>query len=191
MSGDSTREIDMMPRPLATAGRSIVLVGLMGAGKTSVGKRLAKALDENFRDADEEIVSAAGMSIPEIFQSYGETGFRDLERRVISRLLDEPPMVLALGGGAFIDPMTRLLCRERGLCVWLKADLDTLVARTARKRGTRPLLEGGDPREILERLMHERYPIYAEADHTIETGDQPPDMIVARILELLAERPDG
>ena len=157
-------------------------------GKTSVGRRLAKALDESFRDADEEIVAAAGMSIPDIFESYGEPGFRDLERRVIARLLDEPPMVLALGGGAFVDGDTRAVIRARGISVWLKADLETLVTRTARKRGTRPLLEGGDPREILERLMQERYPIYAEADHTIETGEQPPDMIVTRILELLAER---
>jgi shikimate kinase len=170
------------PPPLA---RSIVLVGLMGAGKTSIGRRLARALHAAFADADDEIVAAAGMSIPDIFEVYGEPRFRELERRVVARLLRQPPLVLALGGGAFIDPETRRRVKEAAVSVWLRADLDTLVARTARKRGTRPLLQTGDPKDILARLMRERYPIYAEADHVVDTAAEPHEMVVAQVLALV------
>ncbi len=165
--------------------RSVALVGLMGAGKSAVGRRLAKALGAEFADADELIVAAAGMSIPDIFEKYGEPEFRDLERRVIARVLDGPPLVLALGGGAFIDPLTRAHLKRRALSIWLRADLDTLVGRTMRKKGTRPLLEKGDPRAILAQLMERRYPVYAEADHTVESDEQPAESVVARIVDLL------
>ncbi len=173
--------------PAATARRRIVLVGLMGAGKTSVGRRLAKAMGAPFVDADEEIVAAAGMSIADIFATYGEPVFRDLERRVIARLLDGPPGVLALGGGAFVDPETRARVKERAVSIWLDADIDTLVERTARKRASRPLLKDGDLRAKLETLMRERRPIYAQADHRVESGARPPEDIAASILALLAE----
>lgn len=169
--------------PLA---RGIVLLGLMGAGKSSVGRRLAKLLATPFYDADDEVVAAAGMSIPDLFQRYGEAEFRDVERRVVARLLEEAPGVLALGGGAFIDPQTRALVLERAISVWLKADLETLVSRTARKKGTRPLLANGDPKIILGRLIEVRHPIYAEADHVVETGEAPAEQVAARIQELLA-----
>jgi shikimate kinase len=165
--------------------RPIVLVGMMGAGKTAVGRRLAAELDVAFVDADEAIVEAATMSIPDIFEVYGETAFRDLERRVIARLVDETPGILALGGGAFIDERTRELLAGRCITIWLKASLDILVARTAKKRASRPLLSQGDPREILAGLMARRYPIYALADHTVVTGDQPLEEVVERLLALL------
>jgi shikimate kinase len=171
----------------ASTGRHVVLVGLMGAGKTSVGRRLAKAMGAPFVDADEEIVAAAGMSIADIFETYGEPVFRDLERRVIARLLEGPPGVLALGGGAFVDPSTRARVKEKAVSIWLDADLDTLVERTGRKRASRPLLKDGDLRAKLEALMAERRPIYAQADHRVESGSQPPETIAATILELLAE----
>jgi shikimate kinase len=172
------------PWPL---GRTIVLVGLMGAGKSSIGRRLARALAAPFADADDEIVAAAGLSIPDIFQIYGEPRFRELERRVIARLLEGGPMVLALGGGAFIDPETRARVKECAVSVWLRADLDTLVARTTRKRGTRPLLERGDPHEILAALMRERYPIYALADHTVDSQVEPHESVIERILTMVEQ----
>jgi shikimate kinase len=174
------------PPPLR---RSVVLVGLMGAGKTSIGKRLARTLGAAFQDADEEIVLAAGMSIPDIFAAYGEPRFRELERRVVARMLDQPPMVLALGGGAFVDGQTRERVKARATSVWLRADLDTLVTRCLRKRGTRPLLAEGDPRDTLARLMEQRYPIYAEADHTVDTANEPHEAVIERILALLPPRP--
>jgi shikimate kinase len=170
------------PPPLR---RTVVLVGLMGAGKSAVGRRLAKALGAPFADADEEIVAAAGMTIPDIFAAYGEAEFRELERRVVARLLAGRPAVLALGGGAFIDPQTRARVKAGGCSVWLRADLDTLVARTARKKGTRPLLLQGEPRQILAGLLERRYPIYAEADHIIDTAEQPPEHVVDAIVEIL------
>jgi shikimate kinase len=170
------------PPPLR---RTVALVGLMGAGKSAVGRRLAKVLGADFADADELIVAAAGMSIPDIFEKYGEPEFRDLERRVIARVLEGPPLVLALGGGAFIDPQTRDHVKRRALSVWLRADLDTLVGRTMRKKGTRPLLAQGDPRAVLAQLMERRHPIYAEADHVVDSDEQPAESVVARILMLL------
>ena len=174
-----------VPKALASLDRSIVLVGLMGAGKTSVGRRLAAKLHLPFVDADQEIEAAAGCTVQEIFDRFGEAGFRDGERRVIARLLDQPPHVLSTGGGAFMDPGTRALIRDRGLSVWLRADLDILVARTAR-RDHRPLLRTGDPRDILGRLMQLRYPVYAEADVTVDSDNRPPDETADRVVRAVA-----
>lgn len=164
--------------------RAVVMVGLMGAGKSAIGKRLAQALGLNFVDADKEIEEAAGCTIPEIFARFGEPAFRDGERRVIARLLEGPICVLATGGGAFMDEGTRAKIKERGLSVWLRADLDTLVRRTAR-RNNRPLLNAGEPRDILGKLMAERYPIYGEADVTVDSLDAPPESTTARVIDAL------
>jgi shikimate kinase len=169
----------------ATAGTSIVLVGLMGAGKTKVGRLLARRLEMPFVDADDEIVAAAGCSIEEIFQRFGETAFRDGERRVVARLLDGEPMVLATGGGAFVDPDTRARIKRRGISVWLRAELDVLVKRTSR-RGGRPLLKNRNIKATLEKLMAERYPIYAEADIVVDSGWHPVDITVQRVVDALA-----
>ena len=166
------------------AGKAVVLVGLMGAGKSSVGRRLARHLDLDFVDADEEIVKAAGCSIEDIFELYGEEAFRDVERRVIARLLENGARVLAVGGGAFMNPEIRAGIRKRCVSVWLRAELDVLVRRTAR-RGGRPLLKGGDPRQILQGLIEERYPVYAEADIVVDTNDEPPEVTVAQIIGAL------
>lgn len=166
--------------------RSIVLIGLMGAGKTSVGWRLAKKLGLDFVDADEEIVKAAGCSVEDIFDLYGEEAFRDGEQKVIARLLREGPIVLATGGGAFMDARTQARISMRGISVWLKADLETLVERTGR-RGGRPLLQEGNPKEILQQLMDERYPVYAEADISVMSGREHPDYTVDRIIEAINE----
>jgi shikimate kinase len=163
----------------------VVLVGLMGAGKTAVGRRLAALLGVGFVDADEAIVEAAAMCIPDIFEVYGEEAFRDLERRVVARLIEETPGVLALGGGAFIDPRTRAALAGRTVTIWLKADLETLVGRSVKKRASRPLLMQGDPQAILADLMARRYPIYALADHTVVTGDQPLDEVAETLASLL------
>ncbi len=151
--------------------RPVVLVGLMGVGKSTVGRKLASLLGRDFVDADEAIVEAAKRSIPEIFESFGEAYFRDGERRVIARLIDEGHGVIATGGGAFIDPATRAQVLARGIAVWIDCDVDTLVERTAR-RNNRPLLKNGDPKEILTRLARERAPFYAEAHIRVvsETG---------------------
>ncbi len=162
--------------------RTIVLVGLMGAGKTSVGKRLAAELDMPFRDADDEIEQAAGLTIPEIFELYGEERFREGERRVAQRLLGDAPHVLATGGGAFMDPATREAIKTNAVSVWLKADIEVLARRVARK-DTRPLLSGKDPREVLTRLAAVREPVYALADLTIESGERPHAATVAAIIE--------
>jgi shikimate kinase len=165
--------------------RTVVLVGLMGAGKTSIGRRLAARLDLPFRDADHEIESAAGCTIEEIFERYGEDEFRSGERRVIGRLLqEETPHVLATGGGAYMDPVTRTLIRDHGIAIWLRADLDLLLSRTSR-RSNRPLLKKGDPREILARLIAVRYPVYAEADIVVDSEDVPPEETVDRVLRAL------
>ena len=166
--------------------RPVVLIGLMGAGKSSVGLRLARILEAPFRDSDAEIEKAANMSVAEIFERYGEAHFRAGERRVIARLLGEGPQVLATGGGAFMDPETRALFAREAVTVWLRADLDLLVARTA-GRTHRPLLNRGDPREILARLIEERHPVYAEADVTVESrAGQSHEQMACRIIEALA-----
>jgi shikimate kinase len=174
--------------------RSIVLVGLMGAGKSTIGRRLAHRLGLPFRDADHEIEAAAGMTIPDIFAIYGEAYFRDGERRVIARLLQDGPMVLATGGGAFMSQETRAQVRERGLSIWLKADLDVLMRRV-RKRSNRPLLQNPDPEGTMRKLMEARYPVYAEADMTVESHEAPHDRVVGEVLKALkgwlASHPDG
>ena len=164
--------------------RSIVLVGLMGAGKSTVGRRLATALHLPFFDADQEIETAAGCTISDFFERYGEPAFRDGERRVIARLLAGPRHVLATGGGAFMDESTRDVIKRLGLSVWLRADIELLMARVA-KRQTRPLLQTGDPRATMEKLMAERYPTYAQADVTIESNGGPHDTVVQQILTRL------
>lgn len=169
--------------------RSLVLVGLMGAGKSTVGRRLAQTLQLPFRDADHEIEAAAGMSIPDIFSIHGEEYFRDGEKRVIARLLQEGPMVLATGGGAFMNEETRQRIAEQGISVWLRADLDVLMRRV-RKRTTRPLLQNSDPEGTMRRLMETRHPVYATADLTIDSHETPHDRVVADIIKALSARLD-
>ncbi|MBL8779701.1 MAG: shikimate kinase [Alphaproteobacteria bacterium] len=166
------------------AERSIVLVGLMGAGKSTVGRRLASVLRLPFHDADQEIETAAGCSISDFFERYGEPAFRDGERKVIARLLAGPRHVLATGGGAFMDPTTRALIKAQGLSVWLRANIDLLMERVT-KRPTRPLLKNDDPRGTMERLMAERYPVYAEADITVDSNGGPHDTVVQQIVAQL------
>jgi shikimate kinase len=165
--------------------KTVVLVGLMGAGKTCIGKRLAQKLALPFIDADAEIEKAAGCTIADIFKCYGEAEFRDGERRVILRLLDRPTHVLATGGGAFMDPAVRARMRSDAITVWLRADLDLLVSRVTRKGEQRPLIAGRDAREVLSRLMEQRYPVYAEADITIDSARESPDATVARVIAAL------
>ena len=165
--------------------RTLVLVGLMGAGKTSVGRRIAQRLGLGFIDADAEIEAAAGCTIAEIFARHGEAAFRDGERRVIARLLEDPAHGLATGGGAFMDEETRRCIRARGISLWLRAELDVLVRRVAR-RTHRPLLNQGDPKETLTRLMTIRHPVYAEADIIVDSLDAPTETTVDRCLDALA-----
>lgn len=167
-------------------GRSIVMVGLMGCGKSAVGRRLAHRLGLPFVDADEEIEKAAGKSIEDIFEDHGEAYFREGERKVLARLLRSKAQVLATGGGAFMNAETRAAIAETGISVWLKADLPLLVRRVA-KRNNRPLLKNGDPEAVMQKLMDERYPIYAEADVTVQSRDVPHEVIVNEILERLME----
>ncbi len=189
MRATGLRETAPPPLPPALAGRSIALVGLMGAGKTSIGRRLAARLGLPFRDADAEIELAAGCTIPEIFERYGEREFRAGERRVIARLLAGDPLVLATGGGAFMDPETRANLRREAVSVWLRCRLPTLLRRIA-GRTHRPLLNDGDPEEVLRRLMEQRHAFYAEADVTVECGDDSPEVTTAQVADaLLAWRP--
>jgi len=171
----------------ALGRRSMVLVGMMGAGKSSVGRRLAARLGIPFVDADAKIEEAAQMTIPEIFEAYGEADFRSAEARVIMRLLEGGPQVLATGGGAFMNGETRNAIRARGISFWLKADLEVLMRRVKR-RSDRPLLQTGDATETLSRLMTERYPVYAEADVTIHSREVPHEKIVDEILDATARR---
>ena len=170
--------------PPLTLPRTVAIVGLMGAGKSAIGKRLAHRLALPFVDADNEIERAAGCSIAEIFEKYGEAEFRTGERRVIGRLLDEPPHVLSTGGGAYMDAETRGLMRAKAVTVWLRAELEVLYDRV-KKRSHRPLLRDGDPREILGRLMNQRYPIYAEADIVVESTAQPADRTTDAVIAAL------
>jgi shikimate kinase len=165
--------------------RTIALVGLMGVGKSSVGRRLANALDLPFRDADLEVEAAAGRSISDIFSDLGEDAFREGERRVIARLLDQEPHVLATGGGAFMNPQTRALIKSRAVSVWLKTDLSILARRVARKE-SRPLLVGKDPMEVLQAQALARYPAYGEADLTVETGDEAHHVTVEQLIRELS-----
>lgn len=183
-------EIDRTQQGRQAAGaprlvKPVVLVGLMGAGKSSVGLRLARALGVQFVDSDDEIVVAANMPIAEIFERYGEPHFRSGERRVIARLITSHPAVIATGGGAFMDPETRATIRAHAVSVWLSAPLDLLVARTA-GRTHRPILNRGNPREILGRLVAERYPVYARADCTVQSrARQTHEEMAARIIAAL------
>jgi shikimate kinase len=170
----------------SVADQSIVLVGLMGAGKTTVGRRLAERLGLPFVDADLEIERAAGKTIPEIFADHGEAYFRDGERRVIARLLDNGPQVLATGGGAFMNDETRRLIATRGLSVWLRADLQLLMKRV-RRRSNRPLLDTADPEAVMRKLIDDRYPVYAEATITIDSRDLSHNVIVNDLLQALLE----
>lgn len=172
-----------LPHPW-TPPRTVVLVGLMGAGKSSIGRRLAQRYGLPFVDADKEIEAAAGCTIEEIFERLGEQAFRDGERRVILRLLEDPPHVLATGGGAFIDPQIRERIKQSCISVWLYADLDLLVRRVSR-RNNRPLLKQGSPRDVLASLMERRYPIYAEADLRVDSADGPPEQTVQRVADAL------
>lgn len=167
--------------------RTVALVGMMGAGKTSVGRRLAARLGVAFRDADQEIEAAAGLSVADIFERFGESHFRDGERKVIARLLEEPPHVLATGGGAMMDESTRAAMAKNAFTIWLKAPVPLLLARV-KKRETRPLLKNGDMRATLERLLAIREPVYAKADMTLDSADEPHGAAVERIIQALRER---
>ncbi|MDP4021010.1 shikimate kinase [Methylobacterium sp. NEAU 140] len=168
----------------ALGPRSIVLVGLMGAGKSTVGRRLASRLGLIFKDADHEIEAAAGLTIPDIFAIYGEPSFRDGEERVIARLLRAGPLVLATGGGAFMRDATRARIAESGVSVWLKAELDVLMRRV-RKRANRPLLQTEDPEETMRALMALRHPVYADADVVVLSRDVSHDRVVQDVMEAL------
>ncbi|EAU43257.1 shikimate kinase [Fulvimarina pelagi HTCC2506] len=164
--------------------RSVALVGLMGAGKTTVGRRLAALLGLPFSDSDQEIEQVSRMSIPELFEAYGEPEFRALEARVVSRLVQEGPRVLGTGGGAYLNPETRSHLKDHAVTLWLKADLDTLMARVM-KRNNRPLLKTGDPRKIMSKLMGERYPVYGSADIIIQSRDVKREVIAAEAAEAI------
>jgi shikimate kinase len=169
--------------------RTVALVGMMGAGKTSIGKRLATRLDVPFADADHEIEEAAGMSVAEIFAKFGEPYFRDGERRVIARLLGEKPLVLATGGGAYMDDVTRATMKDAAFTIWLKAPIEILLGRVKKRQSadqTRPLLANSDMRGTLERLLATREPIYATADMVLESGDEPHAVLLDKIVAALA-----
>lgn len=164
------------------AGRPLVLVGMMGAGKTTVGRRLATRLKRQFLDSDEEIERAAQMSIPEIFEQRGEPEFRAGETRVIARVLKTDNVVLATGGGAFVNAETRALIKDRAISIWLKAEFDILFERVSR-RANRPLLQTANPRATLQKLIDDRYPIYAEADITVTSREVPQDAVAGDVVE--------
>jgi shikimate kinase len=170
--------------------RTVALVGLMGAGKSAIGRRLAQRLGLPFVDADTEIEAAAACTIEEFFARYGEAEFRTGERRVIQRLLEGPPVVLATGGGAFMDAQTRSLMRERAITIWLRADLEVLVDRVGR-RTNRPLLKQGEPAAVLRQLMDLRYPVYAEADIAVDSRDAPAERTTDDVLAALGQFLDG
>ena len=172
------------------SGKPIVLVGMMGVGKSSVGRRLSHLLDLPFIDADDAIEQAAQMTIPEIFEHYGEAYFRDGERRVIQRLMAQSaagqPMVIATGGGAFVNPETRALILDQGIAIWLDSDVDTLLERVGRK-DNRPLLRNGNPRDILARLRDEREPAYSQAPIKVMSGNQPHSRTLAQVMKGIAQ----
>ncbi len=166
--------------------KTVALVGLMGAGKSTVGRRMASSLGVDFVDADDEIVIAAGRSIKDIFQERGEEEFRAGERRVIARLLEQKPQILATGGGAFMNPLTRIILREKAITVWLRADIDTLMHRVSR-RNERPLLHTENPRQTMIDLMKARYPIYEQADIIVDSVDGPHSITVNNVIAALKE----
>ena len=163
---------------------STVFVGPMGAGKTAIGRKVAGALGLAFIDSDHEIEAVSRMTIPELFERYGEAEFRALEQRVILRLLENGPQVLSTGGGAYMNAQPREAIAAHGVSVWLKADLDLLMDRVAKKQN-RPLLKNDDPRGVLKRLIDERYPVYAQADVTVVTRDERKETIAAEVIEAL------
>ena len=183
------RELQLSRIIEALGAKSIVLIGLMGAGKTAVGKRLGAKLDLPFVDTDKEIEQAAGQLITEIFAEHGETYFRQGERKVIARLLEAGPQVLATGGGAYMTAETRTTIKERGISIWLRAELPVLLHRVKR-RNHRPLLTGRDNEQVMRNLMAERYPIYAEADIIVESRDVPHEVIVKETIDALAAKLD-
>lgn len=164
--------------------RSIVFVGLMGAGKTAIGRKVAQVLGLGFIDSDHEIEAVSRMTIPELFERYGEAEFRALEQRVIGRVLEGGPQVLSTGGGAFMNAQTRGAIAANGVSVWLKAELDLLMERVSKKQN-RPLLQNADPRAVLSKLMDERYPVYALADLTVPTRDDRKEAIASEVIEAL------
>jgi shikimate kinase len=166
--------------------RSIVLIGMMGVGKSSIGRRLGARLGAPFVDADTEIERAAGMSIADIFARHGEAAFRSGEARVIARLLNGGPQVLATGGGAVMNEATRALIKEKGVSIWLSAELDLLLRRISKRKAERPMLQTDDPAATLRELLASRAPIYAQADITVQSRDVPHDAIVTEIIEALA-----
>ncbi|MBZ9656406.1 shikimate kinase [Phyllobacterium lublinensis] len=170
--------------------KSIVLVGLMGAGKSTVGKKLATLVELPFFDADHEIEKVSTMTIPELFEAYGEAEFRDLERRVIARMLEDGPIVLATGGGAYMNDQTRRTISSEGVSLWLKAELDVLMGRVVRKQN-RPLLKNDNPRGVMERLMTERYPVYALADLTINSREEKKEVIAIEAMQAIAHHLGG
>lgn len=178
------KRVDELVRRLGD--RSLVMVGLMGCGKSAIGRRLANRLSLPFVDADEEIEKVAGMSISDIFAEYGEAHFRDREAKVIERLLGGGPQVLATGGGAFMNPDTRAAVAAKGVSIWLRAQLPVLMRRVT-KRNTRPLLKTADPEAVMRRLMEERYPVYANADIVVESRDVPHEVIVGEIIDSLLD----
>jgi shikimate kinase len=165
--------------------RSIVFVGLMGAGKTAIGRKVAQALGLPFADSDHEIEEASRLTIPELFELYGEAEFRALEQRVIQRILDGGRQVVSTGGGAFMNEQTRKTIAGRGVSVWLKADIEILMERVSKKQN-RPLLKDPDPRGVMERLIAERYPTYAKADVTVSTRDERKEVIATEVIDALA-----
>jgi len=167
--------------------RSVVFVGLMGAGKTAIGRRVAAILGLPFTDSDHEIETVSRMTIPDLFERYGEAEFRSLEQRVIVRVLESGPQVLSTGGGAFMNAQTRDAIASYGLSVWLKADVDTLLERVSKKQN-RPLLKDSDPRSVLEKLMAERNPVYALADVTVATRDERKEVIAGEVIEAIGRR---
>lgn len=166
------------------ANRSLVLVGLMGSGKSTLGKQIARILDLRFCDSDHEIEAVSQMTVAELFTAYGEQEFRDLERRVIFRLLNEEPQVLATGGGAFMNPETRRAIAEHGLSLWLKADIDLLMEHVSRKNH-RPLLHTENPRNVMERLMNERHAVYAEADITVQIDKTRQNAVICDTIKMI------
>ena len=165
--------------------RSIVFIGLMGAGKTAIGRKVAAALGLTFIDSDHEIEAVSRMTIPELFERYGEPEFRALEQRVIARILENGPLVLSTGGGAYMNEHTRQAIADHAVSVWLKADLDTLMERVMKKQN-RPLLKNPDPHAVMRRLMEERYPVYARADVTVVTRQERREIIAEEVLVALA-----
>ena len=186
MSAQSAVETDVDQAALLEklGQRSVVLVGLMGAGKTAIGRKVATALGLTFIDSDQEIEDVSRMSIPELFELYGEPEFRALEQRVIARVLEGGPQILSTGGGAYMNAHTRDAVASNAVSVWLKADLDLLMERVSKKQN-RPLLKNDNPRAVLERLMNERYPVYALADLTVVTRDERKEVIAAEVIEAL------